>query len=396
MARGAALVHGGGLRHGSRVTSSAPRFALLYTAQFAAVGVMLPFIPPLMAERGLTPAEVGLILTAGAALRLVSGPLGGRLADALGRPRGVMALGSAAAALAACGYGLAGGFGGLLAANLLFALAFACTVPLGDSLALRASREEGWDYSRVRAAGSASFIVMAGVAGWLAERAGVGHVAWLLAGALAAAAVASLAVPGGGVRARGGGGAFRAVLALPAFRRVLLVSALIQGSHAAYYAFGSIHWAAAGVAATTIGLLWAWSVVAEVALFAWGRPLAERLGARGLAVVAAAAGLLRWAITAGTVEVPALVVAQALHALTFGAMHLATMRVMQTAIPAAVSGTAQTLLAAGIGAVMMAGTLATSQAYAALGGAVFWGMAGMCIAALLAVGGLDGGRRAEA
>jgi PPP family 3-phenylpropionic acid transporter len=79
------------------------------------------------------------------------------------------------------------------------------------------------------------------------------------------------------------------------------------------------------------------------------------------------------------------VLAQALHALTFGAMHLATMRVMQRAIPAAVAGTAQTLLAAGIGAVMMAGTLAAGWGYAAVGAGVFWGMAGMCAVGVVLV-----------
>jgi len=373
------------------VTSSAPRFALLFAAQFAAVGVMLPFIPPLMAAAGMSAAQVGTILTIGAALRLVSGPLGGRVADALGAPRAVMAAGAAVAAVAACLYGLAQGFAGLLAANLLFALAFACVVPLGDAMALRAARTEGWDYGRVRAAGSAAFIVAAGLAGWVADRAGAGSIAWLLAGALAVAAVATLALPASEAVPRRSGGAFRAALALPAFRRLLLVAALVQGSHAAYYAFGSIHWAGAGVAASVIGVLWAWSVVAEVALFAWGKGLADRLGARGLAMVAAGAGLLRWGITAETVALPALVLAQALHALTFGAMHLATMRVMQQAVPAAVAGTAQTLLAAGIGAAMMAGTLAAGQGYAMLGGAVFWGMAGMCGVALALTGARRGG-----
>jgi PPP family 3-phenylpropionic acid transporter len=79
------------------------------------------------------------------------------------------------------------------------------------------------------------------------------------------------------------------------------------------------------------------------------------------------------------------VLAQALHAMTFGAMHLATMRVMQQTVPAAVAGTAQTMLAAGIGAAMMAGTLAAGWFYAALGGAVFWGMAAMCALALVLV-----------
>ncbi|MEO3474689.1 MFS transporter [Roseomonas sp. CAU 1739] len=365
------------------MTTSAPRFAMLFIAQFGAVGVMMPFIPPLMAAAGLSAGQVGGVLATGAAVRLVAGPVGGRVADALGRPRAVMAGGALIAALAACLYGIAQDLPGLLAANLLMAMGFASVVPLGDALALRAAREEGWDYGRVRALGSVAFIITAGAGGWLAERAGAGSVAWLLAGAMATAGLAALAVPVARVPARRGGGAFRAVVALPEFRRILLVAGLIQGSHAAYYAFGSIHWEQAGVPATVIGLLWSWSVVAEVALFAWGRGLADRLGPRGLALVAAGAGLIRWGITAQTVALPALVVAQALHALTFGAMHLATMRVMQQAIPPAVAGTAQTLLAAGIGAVMMVATLLAGQAYAVFGAAVFWGMAAMCGAAIL-------------
>jgi len=355
---------------------------MLFAAQFAAVGVMLPFVPPLMAAAGLGATEVGTILACGAALRLVSGPAGGRLADALGAPRAVMAAGAAIAAVAAAMYGVANGFAGFLAANLLFSLAFACVVPLGDAMALRVSRADGWDYGRVRAVGSAAFIVAAGAAGWVADRAGATSIAWLLAGAMMTAACAALALPAGEAPARRGGGAFRAVLALPGFRRILAVSALVQGSHAAYYAFGSIHWAEAGVPGTTIGLLWSWSVVAEVALFSWGRPIADRIGARGLALLAAAAGMLRWGITAGTVALPALVLAQALHAVTFGAMHLATMRVMQRGIPPMLAGTAQTLMSAGIGAVMMAATMALGQAYASLGGMVFWAMAAMCILAV--------------
>ncbi|MBR0673768.1 MFS transporter, partial [Neoroseomonas soli] len=196
-------------------------------------------------------------------------------------------------------------------------------------------------------------------------------------------ALATLALPAAPAVGRRAGEGFRAVLALPAFRRLLLCSALIQGSHAAYYAFGSIHWAAAGLSGTVIGLLWAWSVVAEVALFAWGRRLADRLAAPGLVALAAVAAVLRWGITAETVWLPALAVAQALHALTFGAMHLAAMRVLQAAVPPVVAGTAQTLHGAAVGAVMMLATLAAGPAYAALGGTVFWTMAAMAGLALV-------------
>ena len=88
VARGAALVHAGVVRHGSRVTSSPPRFALLFTAQFAAVGVMLPFIPPLMAGRGhVLPGDLQSVLPQVLAHRLEPAP-----GSALGARAQVLAL----------------------------------------------------------------------------------------------------------------------------------------------------------------------------------------------------------------------------------------------------------------------------------------------------------------
>jgi hypothetical protein len=49
----------------SSVTDTARRFAVLYAAQFFAVGVMLPFLPPVMAAAGLTPNEIAVVLAAG-------------------------------------------------------------------------------------------------------------------------------------------------------------------------------------------------------------------------------------------------------------------------------------------------------------------------------------------
>ncbi len=159
---------------------------------------------------------------------------------------------------------------------------------------------------------------------------------------------------------------------------------VIQGSHALYYGFASIHWAAAGHSAAVIGLLWAEGVVAEVALFFWGRRLADRLGPVGLSLLAAGAGALRWAVTAETAALPALAAVQLLHAATFGAQHLAAMRVLMRIVPAPMAAaTAQTLHASlGVGLASGALMLASGPLYAALGGAAFWAMAGLCAAAL--------------
>jgi PPP family 3-phenylpropionic acid transporter len=92
--------------------------------------------------------------------------------------------------------------------------------------------------------------------------------------------------------------------------------------------------------------------------------------------------VLRWGITAETAWLPALAGAQALHAATFGAQHLAAMRVL-AGLPRGQAATAQTVHSAlGVGLAMGVLTFASGPLYAAAGGAAFWAMAGLCALAL--------------
>jgi PPP family 3-phenylpropionic acid transporter len=279
------------------------------------------------------------------------------------------------------GFALAQGFAALLLVNLLYSLCMAPVVPLSDALCLGASRRLRFDYGRVRSAGSASFILAAVLAGQAVAGFGVDIVVWLFAFCLLLTALAGLGLPAEPVEARGRAG-FAAPFRDPAFPWLLPLSALIQGSHALYYSFATIHWQAAGLSAGIIGLLWAEGVVAEVALFLWGRRLADRLGPAGLAAIAAGCGVLRWAVTAETTWLPALAVAQVLHAVTFGAQHLAAMRVLG-GLPPNQAATAQTLHASlGVGLASGLLTLASGPLYAEFGGRAFWAMAGLCLLAL--------------
>ena len=365
----------------------AHRFALMFAAQFAAIGVMQPFLPVLYAARGASAEAVGALLAAGSVTRLLAGPPGGRLADALGDPRLVMGVGAALAALASLGLLVAEGFWALLAVSVLLAVVMAPALPLGDAMAGRAARgSPGFDYGRVRSAGSLSFILVAAAAGWVADRLGATAIGAVLAACFAASALAVMLLPRReGAAARRGGGSFAAVLRLPAFRRLLPLSALIQGSHALYYGFGALHWQAQGHAPIVIGLLWSAAVLAEFFFFLWGRGIAERLGVVGLALLAAGAGVVRWSIFALDPSLPVLFVVNLLHAATFGAMHLAAIRVLAESVPAPLAGTAQTLHASlGVGLTMATLTLACGPLYAALGGAGYWAMAGLSAASLVA------------
>ncbi|WP_170985169.1 MFS transporter [Roseomonas sp. AR75] len=362
------------------------RHAVLFAAQFFVVGVTLPFLPAVLAARGLTPTEVAAALATGSALRLVAGPLGGRLADALGGPRGLLAAGAAVAALAASGLLVASGFLLVLLSYAAMSIAMAPIVPLTDAAAVAASRREGFDYGRVRSAGSVSFILAALLAGQVVGAFGTQAATPMIVAGLLATSLAALALPAAPrhpAARRGGLAGFLAPLRIRGFPWLLLVSALVQGSHAFYYAFGTLHWRAAGLGDGLIGALWATGVIAEIALFFWGRGVATRLGPVGLSLVAAGAGVIRWGALALTTDPLLLFPLQVLHGATFGAQHLAAMMVLGRIVPPAQAATAQTLHAAlGVGFATGALTFASGPLYASFGGGGYLAMALLCALAV--------------
>jgi PPP family 3-phenylpropionic acid transporter len=103
---------------------------------YGAFGVSSPFMPAFFQQRGLSLEQLGVLFAAGTAIRLISGPLCGRLADLTRARREVLAIcAGLAAAVAVSLLGVAG-FPALLTISLLHAAALAPVTTLADALAL--------------------------------------------------------------------------------------------------------------------------------------------------------------------------------------------------------------------------------------------------------------------
>lgn len=375
--------------------SALPRFILLYAAMYAAFGVASPFMPALLESRGLAPEQLGVLFAAGTAVRLLSGPFAGRLADRLRALRAVLAVCTALAALVVLALLPAQGFWVLLLVSLCHAAALAPITTLADALALGATRPSGpqqnrLEYGWVRGAGSAAFIAGSLLAGQVVGAAGLAAILWMHALLLAGAASAAMLVPELVRRSdvptpeeRSTGEAVRALLRMPLFRRVVIVAALVFGSHAMHDAFAVIRWGAAGIGPATASVLWSESVAAEVLVFfVLGPSLLDRLGPAGAAALAAGAGVLRWVVMALTTDVIALALVQPLHGFTFALLHLACMRLMAAIVPPELAGTAQAIYATVAAAASALLILASGSLYAHFGAQGFFAMALLCVAAL--------------
>jgi PPP family 3-phenylpropionic acid transporter len=160
------------------------------------------------------------------------------------------------------------------------------------------------------------------------------------------------------------------------FRLTVACTALIQGSHAAYYGFAAIYWRHLGIGDDVIGLLFAEGIIAEIALFLRGRKLVERLGPAGLTACAATAAVVRWTGTALAPPLPVLALLQLLHAATFAMQHLAAMMLLSRTVPPERAATAQALHSAlGQGVPNGLMMLLTGFLFARAGGYAFLAMA---------------------
>ena len=379
------------------------RFTILYAILYSSFGVVSPFLPAFIQSRDIPPEQIGLIFAAGTAIRLLSAPVAGRLADRLSARREILALCAIAAAIGALLYLPVAGLWAIMLVSLFQAIALAPLAPLSDALALLAAKRErnapqpGFEYGWVRGTGSAAFIVGSILVGAAVSSWGLAIILWLQAALLMMVPLATRLVPEESNRSPGQRAITKdsvaALLRLPVFRRVVLVAALILGSHAMHDTFAVIRWSAADISPRTASLLWSVSVAAEVVVFfVIGPSLVRVLSPAGAIALAGLAGAVRWGIAAVTADTTALVFTQPLHGLTFALLHLACMRLLAEHVPQQLAATAQAIYGTvGVGLATAALTLVSGWLYARMGPEAFGFMSLLCLAALPMTTGLRRG-----
>jgi PPP family 3-phenylpropionic acid transporter len=165
---------------------------------------------------------------------------------------------------------------------------------------------------------------------------------------------------------------------------LLIIAALVEGSHALHDSFSVIRWRAAGVGLPVISALWSESVLSEVLVFLLiGPRLVRLLTPGGAMAVAAVAGIVRWTVAAFTTSPVILAFVQPLHGFTFALLHLAAMQVIVQVVPLRLAATAQAIygtLCIGLATALL--TLASGLLYGWMGGTAFLVMAALCLLAL--------------
>jgi PPP family 3-phenylpropionic acid transporter len=374
--------------------SFAARVSLVFAALSVIIGTSLPYLPLWLNWVGRSATEIAFITAMPLMLRVVVTPIIAFAADRTGDLRKFL-IGLAWTSLAGLlALAHARELGPILVWTIVFSLSWTTMLPLTEAVAMSGVKAADLDYGRMRLWGSLSFIAASFAGGWVVARLGAASAIWMLA-AGAALTVATTHGLGRPIASRRRGLAAEPwrlsvveaarLLCQPRFLMFLIAAGLTQASHAAFYTFGTLHWGALGLSTAWSGTLWAISITAEVGLFAFSAAVLRRLGPADLIVLGAGAAAIRWLIMGFDPALYLLLPLQMLHALTFGAAHIGAVHFIGRAVPETQAGMAQSLYAALTGGIATAGiTLIAGPVYAAYAGRVYWVMALIAAAALLA------------
>lgn len=345
-------------------------FALFMFAYYGYVGVFSPYATLFFAHQGMSVSQIGVLMSMMQVMRIF-GPAGwGWLADTSQR-RVLVLRATAIGALCACSGLLFGqGFSWYFAVMVAINIFTSAQGPLSEALMLSSLRGDLTHYGRLRLWGSVGFIAAVSIAGELLDRFGIGNMPWAALALLAMVLCASLSMREAPQAAPvKDAPSVTQLMRRPEVIAFFSSTFLMIAAHAALYVFYSLYLSRLGYSNTVIGLMWSLGVVAEIVFFYYQAPLFRRFGVRMLMLGCLLAAVARFLLIGyGAGSLALLVLAQVLHAGTFGTHHSASIAMLQRWFGGPLQSQGQALyisISYGLGGTL--GGLALSAAWDAFG-----------------------------
>jgi PPP family 3-phenylpropionic acid transporter len=296
-----------------------------YFFYFAYLGAFAPFFSVYLDAVGLSAVEIGVVMALPQVTRIVAPHLWGWLADSGARQ--VRLVRAAAFAGTACWLGMFASTAFLWISAVVLAVGFflSAALPLVEATTLTHLGEHTGRYGPIRLWGSVGYIVAVVGVGYALDLLSVRALLWLVLASLLGTLALAWRVPDAPQTPHASDHEpIGRVLARPEVMALIAACALMAVAHGPYYTFFSIHLAEYGYSKGLTGWLWALGVICEIAIFLWLPRLYAAFTLRRILVASFALAVVRFLLIGwGAGSLTLLLVAQALHAASFGSFHAA-------------------------------------------------------------------------
>ncbi|MDH5649629.1 MAG: MFS transporter [Gammaproteobacteria bacterium] len=298
------------------------RLSGFYFFYFATLGALVPYWGLYLQSLGFGAVQIGNLVALLMVSRIVAPNIWGWLADHRGQRMAVVRWAAFLSVLAYVGVFLGTGFWWLAVVMMVFSFFWNASLPQLEAATMNHLAEKG-AYGRVRLWGSIGFIISVVGLGYLLDYVATWWLLPILLLLLIGIWLYSLLIPEAELRDYSEHlEPLVQVLLRPEVFAFLFVCLLMQASHGPYYTFYSIYLDAYGYSKGIIGILWAIGVICEIAVFLLMHRLQKRVSLRNVLIASLCLAAIRWKlIGVFPHELSILILAQVLHAATFGAYH---------------------------------------------------------------------------
>ncbi|WP_231716204.1 MFS transporter [Desulfosarcina alkanivorans] len=314
------------------MTSDKNTIRIQYFLYFGAMGVFLPYFNLYCLKIGFSGFQIGSLSAVRAAVLIIFSLFWGLMADRKGLRRPIYILCSMASTALWALFLFTTDFRFMLILTIVYGAFYAPIISFLEAFAMDVLGKTKHRYGRTRAWGSVAFIVVVVVVGKVIDRYDVGIVIALVLAISAIQAVAATAMPR--TRPQRTAQSHEAVRLFSGNTVVFLMCAfLMLVSHGAYYGFFSIHLAQLGHGGSFIGLCWALASTAEVVVMINSPRLFARFSFKRVLAASFAVAAIRWGVLYVAESAMVIMASQLLHAVTYGAFHMAGILYMDQLAP---------------------------------------------------------------
>ena len=306
------------------------RLSRFYFFYYFFVGLFVPYWGLYLQSKSFTAFQIGILLSLFQISRIFAPNFWGWLADHTNKRARWIRLASFIGCLGYIGIFWADSFFLIFLVMMSMSLFTSSTIPLAESLTLSHIASTNGSYSNIRLWGSVGFIIASFFLGILIDRYSVTILVWALLFTQLIILLLSFSIPDKKFELIGDTkrSIFK-ILKKPEVISLLIGCALMVSSHGLLYNFYSIFLKEQGYSSSLIGILWSIGVIFEIFIFILMPKILSKFNLKEVLLISLFLAVIRFFLIGNYVDILwVLILAQILHAATFGSFHVASVELV--------------------------------------------------------------------
>lgn len=303
------------------------RLSGFYFFHFAFIGAFAPYWSLYLKSLSFSALQIGVLMSLLHVTRIFAPTAWGYLADHTGKRMLIVQLAAITGLVSYCGVFFGESFLWMFAVMMLMSFFWSASLPLIEATTLSHLGKSTARYGSIRSWGSLGFVLAVIGIGYLLDATEIALLLWVVLGFKLGIVIFSWRIPEAEIASHSTDAlSVQQIFKQPGVLAFFSACLLMAFAHGPYYTFYSIYLVDYGYSKGAIGWLWAIGVICEIGVFFLMPRVMHRFSLKQILAFSFTCAVARFLMIGWGVEWPTvMLLAQILHAATYGAHHVAAM-----------------------------------------------------------------------